>query len=336
MDKASRLLLFADVVEAGSFSRAADHRNVNRSVISKQIGQLEEELQVRLFNRSTRSVSLTGLGNAIYPHALRMREAMESVEELAQLSQHEPLGTLKISVPSNFGRHFLPKVLRQYLRQYPQMHIDLRLEDQIIDLIGGGYDLAIRISQLRDSSLIARPLARNRPVLVAAPAFIERYGMPSTLDELITRPAVIYARDGMILDRVNYITASGVVEKASLKSRYMANDPEMLLGAILDGLCFGVVPSYSASEAIRQERLVPLLPTLKLLPWADLHVVYPHRQFLAQKTRGFIDCLQSMIGGHPPLWERDIPGFADMYGFVDDQPPRLAPSHTPIGENTPL
>ncbi|MGJ8513463.1 LysR family transcriptional regulator [Carnimonas bestiolae] len=336
MDKAARLLLFADVVDAGSFTAAADHRNVNRSVISKQIGQLEEELSVRLFNRSTRSVSLTGIGQSIYPHALRMREALEAVEEVAQVSQKEPRGTLKLSVPSNFGHHVLPQVLREYLQLYPKVRVDLRLEDNIVDLIGGGYDLAIRISQPRDSTLIARPLARNRTLLVAAPTFIERHGTPSTLTELLAMPAVIYSREGLTQDHIEYFNDHGVVEKATLTSRYRANDPELLLGAVLDGLCFALMPAFSVGEDIAAGRLVPLLPQLKLTARPAIHMVYPHRQFLAQKTRGFITCLQKVVGSDTPVWERKITGFENMYGFVEGQAPSVFDLPISPGDHSPL
>lgn len=336
MDKAARLLLFADVVDAGSFTAAADHRNVNRSVISKQIGKLEEELSVRLFNRSTRSVSLTGIGQSIYPHALKMREELEAVEEIAQVSQKEPRGTLKLSVPSNFGHHVLPQVLLEYLKLYPKVRVDLRLEDNIVDLIGGGYDFAIRISQPRDSSLIARPLARNRTLLVAAPEFIEHYGTPTTLAELLATPAVIYSREGLVQDHIEYLNDHGVIEKAPLTSRYRANDPELLLGAVLDGLCFALMPAFSVGDDIAAGRLVPLLPQLKLITRADIHMVYPHRQFLTQKTRGFITCLQNVVGSDLPAWERKIEGFDNMYGFIAGRAPSIFDMPISPGDHSPL
>lgn len=336
MDKAARLLLFADVVDAGSFTRAADHRNVNRSVVSKQISQLEAELKVRLFNRSTRSVSLTGIGQSIYPHALKMRESLEVVEEIAQVSQNEPSGTLKISAPSNFGHHVMPQVLSAYLRRYPKVRVDLRLEDEVVDLIGGGYDLAIRIAPPRDSSLISRPLARNRTLIVAAPTFIENFGEPRNVEELVTNQAVIYSRDGMLRDKISYLTDEGTIEKIPLTSRYMANDPELLLGAVLDGLCFALMPAFSVGEAIAEGRLIPLLPNLRLAQRPDIHMVYPHRQFLAKKTRGFIECLQSLVGGNPPLWERDITDFDNMYGYTDGEPPELHTHPISVGEHSPL
>lgn len=336
MDKASRLLLFAEVVEAGSFTRAADHRNVNRSVISKQISQLEEELNVRLFNRSTRSVSLTEIGQTLYTHALKMRESLETVEEVAQVSQREPRGTLKISTPTNFGHHILPQIVNEYLRKFPKVRVDLRLEDHLVDLIGGGYDLAIRITQPRDSSLIARPVARNRTLLVAAPRFIERYGVPNDINELVTKPSVMYVREGLQQDSIDYIGSDGILHKAELNSRLRANDPEILLASVLEGLCFALMPAFSVGEALRNGYLVPLLPDLHLVHRPDIHIVYPHRQFLAQKTRGFIECVRRVIDNNPPIWERDIVGFENMYGYTKGEPPSFPENPITLGEHSPL
>ncbi|GAB2791672.1 LysR family transcriptional regulator [Halomonas shantousis] len=313
MDRASRLLLFLDVVEAGSFTRAADRRNINRSVVSRQIGHLEDDLQVRLFNRSTRSLSLTGVGQEIYKRSLLLRETLEETEEIASAYHKAPQGTLKVSCPTHFGRLYVEEAVRMFLERYPETHVEIQLDERTVDLIGGGYDLAVRLLPLEDSNLIARPLARNRPIICASPAFIERFGMPASLEELVRLPAAIYSRDGLVLDSVRYANPQGGTEKIPLNPRLRSNDPLAVYSTMRHGLCFGVLSSFVLSEEILTGELIPLLTDLPLVDYPDIHIVYPHREYLAQKTARFIDCLKEVVG-EPPIWERHIPGFDSMYG----------------------
>jgi len=314
VDKASRLLLFLDVVEAQSFSKAADHRQVNRSVVSKQISRLEEELQIRLFNRSTRSLALTDAGREIHQHALRLREVLEDTDDVAGAYQDGPRGILKITSPSHFGRTYVAQAVRLYMERYPDTQVEVRLEDHLTDLIGGGYDLAIRMSELEDSNLIARPLAAHRHLICASPAFIERHGMPQTPADLTGLPAAVYSRDGFILDRLRVCTESGVEEKVALDSRLKVNDADVLIGAIKSGACYGMVSAINIKDEILNGELVPLLTNVPMKPLPSIHLVYPHRQYLPQKTRRFSDCLQEVVGT-PPVWEQRIPGFENMYGY---------------------
>lgn len=316
MDRASRLLLFLDVVEAGSFTRAADRRNVNRSVISRQIGHLEDELQVRLFNRSTRSLSLTGVGREIYKRSLRLRETLEETDEVAAAYHKAPQGILKLSCPTHFGRLYVEQAVRIFLERYPETRVELQFDDRIVDLIAGGFDLAVRMAPLSDSNLVARLLAHNRPIICASPAFIERYGMPETIEALARLPAAIYSRDGLVLDSVRYSNAQGGTEKIPLTPRLRSNDPVVIYRAMRHGLCFGVLSSFVLGSEIVAGELVPLLTHIPLVGYSDIHIVYPHRQYLAQKTTRFIDCLKEVVGS-PPVWERNIPGFDTMYGYRD-------------------
>ncbi|MHB0776312.1 LysR family transcriptional regulator [Halomonas sp. WWR20] len=313
MDRASRLLLLLDIVEAGSFTKAADRRNVNRSVISRQIGHLEEDLQVRLFNRSTRSLSLTDVGREIYQRSLLLRATLEETEEVASAYHGTPKGTLKVSCPTHFGRLYVDKAVRIFLERYPETHVELQLEERTVDIIGGGYDLAIRLLPLEDSNLIARPLARNRPIMCASPAFIERFGMPKTIEELAQLPAAIYSRDGLVLDSVRYTNPQGGTERIPLYTRLRSNDPLAVYSTMRHGLCFGVLSSFVFNEEITKGDLLPLLPQLPLMDYPDIHIVYPHREYLPLKTARFVDCLKEVVGD-PPVWERSIPGFASMYG----------------------
>ncbi|MCM2971428.1 LysR family transcriptional regulator [Larsenimonas suaedae] len=303
MDRSTRLLLFLDVVDAGSFTAAAERRHVNRSVISKQIRALERELEVQLFNRSTRSVALTGIGREIYQSALKLREALDETGDVVRAHQEEPRGTLRITCPVHFGRLHVTRGLRLYLKRYPDMHVDLQLDDTPVNLIGGGFDIGIRIAQLDDSNLIARPLARNKRILCASPGFIACHGAPGTLDELIGLPAAIYSRDGFELDRLHYIDQTdGLERRVRLHPKIKANDPEVLKQAVLAGVGYSMASLFHVSEELKDGRLVPLLPALTLSDAPAIQLVYPHRRYLPQKTRRFIECMQETVGD-PPFWE---------------------------------
>ncbi|MCM2130593.1 LysR family transcriptional regulator [Larsenimonas rhizosphaerae] len=321
MERSTRLLLFMDVVDAGSFTRAADLRQVNRSVISKQIRALESELKVQLFNRSTRSVSLTDIGQEIYRRGLKMREALDETSDVINAYQTEPMGSLRISCPVHFGRRHVASGLRLYLQRYPHMQIEMRLDDTLVDLIGGGFDLGIRISAMNDSNLIARHLARHQRVLCASPAFVAQHGMPQTLKELIALPAAVYSRDGFELDRLRYIDDEGIERSLRVIPKIKTNDPEILRNAIMAGVGYGMTSGFQVGEDLRDGQLVPLLPDLRLADAPPVQIVYPHRRYLPQKTRRFIECLQEAVGT-PPFWEKWLPARGPATALdAEDQPP---------------
>ena len=174
MDAASRLVLFADVIDSGSFSKAASLRNVNRSMVSKQIAQLEEHLGVRLLNRTTRSLSLTDAGHSIYQHANGLRNQLLETDALVASLREDVGGELRISSTTHFGRLHVMPVIKKLVEDYPELKIDLRLEDRYVDIVGERYDVAIRITSPVDSSLIARKLTNNKLVMVASPEYLKK------------------------------------------------------------------------------------------------------------------------------------------------------------------
>ena len=175
MDTTSRLLLLLDVVERGSFSKAALSRNIDRSVISKQISRLEEDLGVRLLNRTTRSFSLTAAGAEMIKKSKQLRELLGDTIRLAENYHQEPRGVLKVTAANIIGRRFLQPVINDFQKRFPQVEVELHLDDRVVDIVAEGIDLAFRMGEPKDSSLIARKIARNRYLLLATPEFIDVY-----------------------------------------------------------------------------------------------------------------------------------------------------------------
>ena len=313
MDLASRLLLLLEVVELGSFTKAAEHRNVNRSVVSKQITRLEQQLGARLLNRTTRSLSLTSAGDEMVTQARKLRTLLDDTQLLAQNYHSEPRGNLRLASTSYFGRHYVQQAVVAFQRQYPQISIELQLEDRVVDIVGEGYDIGFRTGDPQDSSLIARKIARNRLLIVASPEFLNRHGEPRTVAELEQLPAVVYSAPGLLLDKFKYVDDQGLEQWFGLNTAYKVNELGMLVNTATEGNMLSVVTAQMITDEIRDGRLVPIMTQLKLADYGSFYAVYPHRQ-PPLKTRLFLDTLKAIVGEQPPVWEARIPGFEKMYG----------------------
>ncbi|MUH71084.1 LysR family transcriptional regulator [Psychrosphaera haliotis] len=313
MDLASKLLLLLDVAELGTFAKASEHRHVDRSVISKQIAKLEQELGVRVLNRTTRSLSLTAAGTEIVQQAKLLRELLNETKRRAQNYHSEPQGRLKITSSTHFGRRYVQKAVIEFQRRFPQIDVELRLEDRLVDIVGEGYDIGFRFGEPKDSSLIARKLARNRLAIVASESFFKRYKKPETIQDLKTLPCAIYSSSGFEVDRVNVLNELGLEESIKLNAAYRVNDVEMLVRTAESGNMFAVVAAQMLENEVISGALIPVMTDLTLLDFGALYAVYPHRDSPV-KTRLFIDTIKELIGSNIPDWESCIPGFDAMYG----------------------
>ena len=299
------ILLFAEVLEAGSFSAAARKRRTTRAVVAKQIARLEEQLGSRLLHRSTRRMSATDLGHRVYERALRIRKETDELRALVESERAEIGGVLRINSVSHFGRHYVQPVALRFARQYPKVTVDLRLEDQMVDLVRGGVDLAIRIGTLVDSSFIARRLADVDVVICAAPSYLEAHGAPQHPTELADRACVVYASTEVVVERWRYVDA-GRPKTVQVSGGYRVNDGDMLLDAVASGIGIGLLPRFLAASALDDGRIVELLTRFELPPYAPIHALYPARQHLPAKTRAFLASLTDHIGS-PPIWSRSHP-----------------------------
>jgi len=312
MDTTSRLLMLLEVVEQGSFIKAAEVRNIDRSVISKQLSRLEEKLGVRLLNRTTRSFSLTAAGAEMVKKAAELRELLSETVRIAENYHLEPQGVLKITSSTLFGTRYLQPVINDFQKRFPQVEVELRLDDRVIDIVSEGFDLAFRIGEPKDSSLIARKIARNRLLVLATPEFIANYGMPKTIDELIKLPAASYASTSFNAEGVRYYDQDGEPQEQKLNSIYRSNNAEVLLMKTLSGSAFFVAPAFVLENEVKEGRLVPLLTDIKLMEYGAVYAVYPHRD-LPVRTRLFFDAVREYLGKDIPIWEHSIPNFAQLY-----------------------
>lgn len=312
MDITSRLLMLLDVVERGSFASAAESRNIDRSVVSKQISRLEDDLGVRLLNRTTRSFSLTAAGAEMIKKSRELRELLGQTVRLAENYHQEPQGVLKITSPSIIAKRFLQPVINDFQKRFPQVEVELRLDDRVMDIVAEGFDLAFRVGEPKDSTLIARKLARNRLIILASPEFVKTFGMPTTIDELALLPAASYKNNTLQVTSITYVDEHGQVVEKSIKPVFRANDAEVLLLKALSGTAFVVVPAFIINNEVSSGELVPLLPDLHLSDFSALYAIYPHRD-LPVRTRLFFDAVQEYIGKIEPVWEKNIPNFQNIY-----------------------
>ncbi|RWX56217.1 LysR family transcriptional regulator [Photobacterium chitinilyticum] len=313
MDFPSRLLLLLEVVEFGSFTKVADQRNVDRSVVSKHISRLEDELGVRLLNRTTRSLSLTAAGNEMVNQARSLRTLLSDTYRLAQNYHAEPKGVLRITSSTLFGRQYVQQAVLAFQQQYPDVDIELCLEDRVVDMVREGFDIGFRIGKPKNSSLITRKIARNRLLIVASPEFIQKHGEIKTVEQLESLPATVYAAPGLLIDKFKYFDDNKESKLFQLKVAYKVNDVEMVTTSAVAGNTLAVVTAQMIENEILDGKLIPIMTQLHLDDFGTFYAVYPHRD-APIKTKLFIDTLKSIIGEDVPVWEKHIPNFEGMYG----------------------
>lgn len=294
MDIASRLILFADVIDSGSFSKAASRRDVNRSMVSKQIAQLEEHMAVRLLNRTTRSLSLTDAGHAIYQHACNLRHQLMETDALVASLRKDVSGELRISSTTHFGRKHVIPVIKKLVEDYPELKIDLRLEDRYVDIVGERFDVAIRITSPVDSSLIARKLTNNKLVMVASPAYLKQHGTPQNIADLSNHRFVVYAGDSGVLDKWAYYEGTEI-KNYSVNVHTKVNDGSALLKLTENGTGIGLTLLSESYEKLKKGSLIQVIPDVKFKAFSSTYIMYPSRSHVPKKTRLFIDRMAEYV-----------------------------------------
>jgi len=288
MDVASRLILFADVIDTGSFSNAAKRRDVNRSMVSKQITQLETYLRVRLLNRTTRSLSLTDEGHAIYQHACNLRSQLLETSALVSSLREGVTGELRISSTTHFGRLHVMPVINKLVEDYPELKIDLRLEDRYVDIVGERFDVAIRITVPEDSSLIARKLTNNKLIMVASPSYLKCHGTPKNITDLENHRFVVYASENGVLDNWAYYEGSEI-KNYSVNVHTKVNDGYALIMSALNGTGIGLTLWSQSYKELNKGSLIHVLPEVKFKAFSSTYIMYPSRSHMPKKTQLFIE-----------------------------------------------
>jgi DNA-binding transcriptional LysR family regulator len=294
MDTITRMRAFVGVVDAGGFSAAAREAGRSKALMSKYVAELEEELGARLLNRTTRQLSLTEAGETAYEESQSVLRRLDRLRDSIEASTATPRGRLRISMPRTFGDGELSRGVMEFLTLYPDIRLELSLEDRFVDLVDEGFDAAIRVSALADSSLIARKLADFRVVVCATPELIAGHGRPEHPSELIGLPCVI---DTNVRFRANWPFQDGAEKIAvAVKGRVEANSPYAIAAAARAGLGFSRVPLMVVRDDIRSGRLVALLEDYELTE-LGIFIVYPHRERMPAKLRAFIDHLAAWYEG---------------------------------------
>lgn len=291
------LKLFVRLATTLNISQAGQELNLSPAVASAHINKLEQTLGVRLVHRTTRKVSLTEEGLAFLPHAQEVLASVEAARAAVGAGSLAPQGTLRVSAPASFGRMHLVPQLNQFLQRFPQISVDLRLSDSIVDLVEGGFDIAIRNAALKDSTLVARKLATDRRLLMASPEYLAAHGEPKSPQDLVNHNCIQL----LGLDTWQFEAADGVV---SIKAHgnVRTDNGEALRDACVAGIGITINSTWSAYQHLQQGTLVPILSDYPLLSETAIWAVYPSTRMLAPKVRAFIDYFANCFGDSP-YWD---------------------------------
>ncbi|MCF7543924.1 LysR family transcriptional regulator [Pseudomonas petrae] len=295
MDRLSSMEAFVTAAECGSYARAAERMGLSPQMVAKHVAALEHRLGARLLNRTTRRQSLTELGQAYLERCRHILSEAKAADSLGEIMNDTPRGKLKISAPITFGSSCLMPFVTEFLRQHPEIEIDLQLTDRFVDLVEEGFDIAFRIGPLEVSSLTARPLAPYQLVACAAPGYLAERGVPQRPQDLSQHECLGYAWWSRPIDREWVFCKGPMVERVQVASRLRVNESRALLSAALDG--FGIV--LGALEylepALRSGALVRLLPDYQA-PSRPMHVLYTASRQRTAKLRRFIDAALVRFG----------------------------------------
>lgn len=288
---------FISVVKQSSFSGAARELGVSRSAVNKRVIQLESSLGVRLLHRTTRQVSLTESGSQFYEHLTKASYWLKKAEDAVTSQQHQAIGTLKVSTPMSFGRLVIAPLIPQFLKSHPNIHIDMVMDDGYVDIIEGGYDVAIRAGDLNDSSMIAKRLSRVGSVICASPDYFAQNSLPlpTQVHQLSQYNALLYRHSE---ERAEWIFShQEQLTSAMVKGNYRVNNSEALLSAVMAGLGVARLPDFVAQEYIQSGQLLSLLPDYKMLE-KNVYALFPERTPMPLKLRLFIDFLATSLSDH--------------------------------------
>ncbi|MCH7396168.1 LysR family transcriptional regulator [Acinetobacter dispersus] len=281
---------FIRVADLGSISKAAQDANISVSVASQKLQRLEQNLQLRLFHRTTRKLTLTDEGRTLLEHGRHWIADFIHLQESLKLKDRPLTGTLRITTSATFGTKVMMPVIAEFALLHPELKIHLDLNDQNIDLIQQGMDLAIRIGQLKSSSLIAKRLNTNQRLLCASPAYLQQYGVPTTLSDLKLHRCILQQHGHGLTDQWHLINAEGQVEQVHVEGYFATNSGEGVRQAALAGLGISNHSIWHVAEDLASGRLVQVLPDYPVEATA-IYAVFPHRELIAPKVQRFLDYL---------------------------------------------
>jgi LysR family transcriptional regulator, regulator for bpeEF and oprC len=290
MNSLQQIAAFSETAKHGSFAAAARESGNAPSTLAKAVARLEERLGVKLFHRTTRQVSLTADGERLFQRCQRLLAEVDELQAEASGVRASPTGTLRIDMPIVLGRRLVMPLLARLAREHPELSLDVRLQDGYVDLVKEGIDVAIRVGELSDSTLVSRRLGAQAMVLVASPSYLAERGTPRRLEQLDAHDALVFRMPSTGKDRPWRFRRKGADVELRPTSRVRVNDGEGLVQATLLGQGLAQLPDYFVREELARGELVEVLPGLRPAP-IPIHVVYPGARLVPQRVRALLDAL---------------------------------------------
>ncbi len=293
MDKLTSMNVFVRVAKAGSFAGGARELDISRAMATKHIMQLESSLGTRLFNRTTRSLSLTDVGASYLERCQQVLQDVDEMEAAVTHLQTEPRGVLKISAPPVIGATHITSAIAEFIKIHSDLTVDLILQSSPGDMIDEGIDIAIYLGALDDTSMVARKLASSSMIVCGSPDYLARHGIPEKPEDLYEHSCLVNWASAP-RNKWHFKSDSGNVT-IPVTGRMQANVADALRLAAIEGLGLVMLASYVVSRDIEKGKLKPVLENYTLPP-LDIHAVYPHRKYLSAKVRRFLEFLQVWLG----------------------------------------
>ncbi|PWC49753.1 LysR family transcriptional regulator [Azospirillum sp. TSA6c] len=298
------LAMFAKVVEERSFAGAARAMGVSVATVSRAVSRLEERLGARLFNRTSRRLALTDFGHSLAERATRLYDEAEAAENAVREMSSRPRGLIRFAVPMSFGLRWVAPLLPDFFRLYPEISIDLHLSDAVVDLVGDGFDAALRVAVLPDSSLVARRLCGVSPVVLAAPGYLARHGEPRHPRDLNGHHCLGYAYRRR-QDIWHFTNSAGEEESVTPTGPLRVTNADALVPMLLDGLAIAELPEFMAAEHLADGTLTAILTDWSL-PKGGLYFITPSARTRPAKVGVLADFLIERLSD--PVWRRQIDG----------------------------
>lgn len=301
MTAISDLEIFARVARTGNMSAAGREMSLSPAVVSKRISLLEDRLGARLFQRTTRHLTLTETGEGYFKRVVEILGRLEEAEDFVSRRNTKPRGRLKVTMPATFGRKYIAPRLPDFMEQYSEIEFDVYVTDDLVDIIREGIDVAVRIGELQDSSLVARRLAPDNRVLCASPAYLAKSGVPEKLDDLELHNCLrTYNQEHWRLEDRN-----GQQHQIRVEGNVLSNSSAFTRDAVLAGLGIGLRPTWDVADKITSGELQIVLPQYRGTSNSAIHAVYPSRDFMPAKVDVFIEFLSGLFGLSPE-WDRAL------------------------------
>ena len=302
MDRLTAVRVFVEVADRGSMTQTAEHLEMSAAMVSRYLAAVENWFDARLLHRTTRRLSLTDAGIAALPACRQMLDLAEEARHIAAERSRAPAGMLRVTTSSSFADAQLTDALIDFQQRFPRVEIVLSVGDKAADLVAERVDLAVRITNTLDPAMITRPLAQCRSMLCAAPAYVQRHGMPRSADDLREHRCIAHAFG---IGKLFRLTRKSETLTVPVDWSFHTNETAVLRRAVLSGAGIGMLPTYYLGEDLRAGRLVPLLPDYEP-DVLGIHAIYLSRQHQALALRLLVDFLVARFAGDPAPWDRAL------------------------------